>query len=443
MTPDSEGALPARIQDWIDRAADWPSERAGVVIEASGNTLVAGGLDLCIGDLCQVMRARLPPLKAEVVGVQMRNAVLMPFGELQGVESGALLHRLGVRGDVAVSPLLVGRVIDGFGQPLDGRPAPAPVASVPLRRPPPPALQRRPIDQVVQTGVRVIDTLATLGEGQRVGVFAPAGAGKTTLLGMMARHARFDVNVIALVGERGRELGEFIHHTLGPEGLARSVVVVSTSDASAMERAKAAERATAIAEYFRDALGLRVLLLMDSVTRYARALREIGLAAGEPPARRGYPASVFAELPRLLERAGNSETGSITAIYTVLLEDDESADPIGEEIRSILDGHITLSRQVGARGRYPAVDVGDSLSRLMRQLVGPEHRALADRARSALARFEQVELLLQVGEYQHGSDAATDQAIAVHDRLQEFLSQSIDQSCPMQAAVEDLQRLLG
>jgi type III secretion protein N (ATPase) len=287
-------------------------------------------------------------------------------------------------------------------------------------------MTRRLVDTPLPTGVRVIDALTTLGEGQRMGVFAPAGVGKSTLLGMLARGTAADVNVIVLIGERGREVREFIELVLGPAGMARTVVVCATSDRSAIERAKAAQTGTAIAEYFRDR-GLRVLLMMDSLTRFARAQREIGLAAGEPPTRRGFPPSVFAELPRLLERAGMGERGSITALYTVLAEDDSGSDPVTEEVRGILDGHLVLSRTIAARNQYPAIDVLGSLSRVMSQIVDPDHRAQAGRLRRLMAKYDEVEPLLQIGEYQAGADPLADEAIARHDEIHAFLCQETDE----------------
>jgi type III secretion protein N (ATPase) len=287
-------------------------------------------------------------------------------------------------------------------------------------------MTRRLIETALPTGVRLIDGLTTLGEGQRMGVFAPAGVGKSTLLGMLARGTASDVNVIVLIGERGREVREFMELVLGPAGMARSVVVCATSDRSSIERAKAAFVGTAIAEWFRDR-GQRVLLMMDSLTRFARAQREIGLAAGEPPARRGFPPSVFAELPRLLERAGMGDRGSITALYTVLAEDDSGSDPISEEVRGILDGHLVLSRRIAARNQYPAIDVLGSLSRVMSQVVDAEHRAHAGRVRALMAKYDAVETLLQIGEYQAGADPEADDAIARQGAIAAFLNQATDE----------------
>jgi type III secretion protein N (ATPase) len=320
-------------------------------------------------------------------------------------------------------------VLDARLQPLDGLPPVDASATQPLYAAAPNPMERQRIDTQVETGVRAIDGLLPLGRGQRIGVFAAAGGGKSTLLGTLARQAQADVIVIALIGERGREVREFIEDNLGEEGLARSVVIASTSDRPALERARAAHAATAIAEGFR-AEGKHVLLLMDSVTRFARALREIGLASGEPPVRRGFPPSVFAELPRLFERTGCDAHGAITGIYTVLLEDEED-DPVGEEVRSLLDGHVILSRKLAARGHYPAIDVLVSQSRLMGQLVGDGERRAALSFRAMLAKLNEIELLLQVGDYKPGQDALADRAIARRDELDGFLRQPTHEAVPM------------
>ncbi|WP_347334478.1 FliI/YscN family ATPase, partial [Ralstonia pseudosolanacearum] len=323
---------------------------------------------------------------------------------------------------------LLGRVLDGLGRPADGGPPLDVVEYVPVFANAPDPMTRRLVEHPLATGVRVIDGLATLAEGQRMGIFAPAGVGKSTLMGMFARGTECDVNVIVLIGERGREVREFIEQILGEEGMRRSVVVCATSDRSAVERAKAAYVGTAVAEYFRDQ-GLRVLLMMDSLTRFARAQREIGLAAGEPPTRRGFPPSVFAELPRLLERAGMSATGSITALYTVLAEDESGNDPVAEEVRGILDGHLILSRDIAARNRYPAIDILNSLSRVMTQVMPRDHCDAAGRMRQLLAKYNEVETLLQMGEYKEGSDPVADAAVQWNDWMESFLRQRTDEWC--------------
>jgi type III secretion protein N (ATPase) len=345
---------------------------------------------------------------------------------------------------VPCGPALLGRVIDAFGAPMDGRPldAGAGLQFTPLHAPAPSPLQRRGVDEPLATGVRAIDAALTVGEGQRVGIFAMAGGGKSTLLGMLARQARADVNVIALVGERGREVREFLDESLGAEGLARSVVVVSTSDRPALERVRAAYAATAIAEGFRRE-GKRVLLLVDSVTRFARGLRELGLSALEPPVRRGYPPSVFAELPRLFERAGNDAHGSITAFYTVLAEDDDNSDPVAEEVRSILDGHIVLSRQLAQAAHYPAIDVLASASRVFTRVTAPAHRDAAAQLRALLARYKEVEFLLRVGEYQAGSDPLADRAIERMPALRALLTQRAEEATDIAGTIAQLQEVVA
>jgi len=325
-----------------------------------------------------------------------------------------------------VGRALLGRVVDVMGQPIDGRGAVLTTEERSMMCAPPAPMDRPMISMPLVTGVRCVDALLTLGEGQRMGIFAPAGTGKSTLLSMFARGARCDVIVIALIGERGREVREFVERVLGPEGMRRSVVVCATSDRSSVERAKAAHVGTAVAEYFRDQ-GCKVLLMMDSVTRFARAQREIGLAAGEPPTRRGFPPSLFAELPRLLERPGLSQRGSITALYTILAEDDSGSDPVAEEVRGILDGHMVLSREIAARNQYPAIDVLGSLSRVMGEVVDKQHQRAAGHVRRLLSRYHEVETLVRIGEYKSGSDPQTDEAIAKHAQVLELLEQPVDQ----------------
>ncbi|WDL55645.1 type III secretion system ATPase SctN [Xanthomonas campestris] len=412
--------------------------RYGKVVEVIGTMLKVAGVQVSLGEVCE-LRQRDGTLlqRAEVVGFSRTLALLAPFGELVGLSRQTRVIGLGRPLAVPVGSALLGRVLDGLGEPADGQ---GPLAGddwVQIQAQAPDPMRRRLIEQPLPTGVRIVDGLITLGEGQRMGIFAAAGVGKSTLMGMFARGTQCDVNVIVLIGERGREVREFIEMILGPDGLARSVVVCATSDRSSIERAKAAYVGTAIAEYFRDR-GMRVLLMMDSLTRFARAQREIGLAAGEPPTRRGFPPSVFAELPRLLERAGMGETGSITAFYTVLAEDDTGSDPIAEEVRGILDGHLILSREIAARNQYPAIDVLGSLSRVMSQIVSAEQRQYAGQLRRLLAKHNEVETLLQVGEYRHGSDAVADEAIARIDAIRDFLSQPTDQLSDYDTILEQL-----
>jgi type III secretion protein N (ATPase) len=389
----------------------------GRVVEAFGTLLKVSGLRARIGELCLVKDPEGgQTLGAEVVGLANGQLLLTPLGSLRGLAPDAEVIATGRAPEIAVGEGLLGRVLDANGAPIDGRGALAadgatPLAAAPLHAAPPPPLARAPIARALPTGVRAIDALLTCGEGQRLGIFAAAGGGKSTLLGMLARGAAADVNVIALVGERGREVREFLDANLGAAGLARSAVVVATADRPALERARAAYAAAAIAEHFR-ARGRRVLLLFDSVTRFARALRDVGLAVGEPPARRGYPPSVFGALAALFERAGNDDAGSITAFYTVLVEDEEAADPVGEEVRSLLDGHIVLARKLAQGGHYPAIDPLASVSRLMPRLADEAHLAAAARVRALLAKHQDLELLLQLGEYKPGGDAEADEAVA-------------------------------
>jgi type III secretion protein N (ATPase) len=394
----------------------------GRVTGAVGTVIKATGVSARIGEVCELRLARDRRLLAEVIGFSKHTALLTPFGPMQGIAAGAAVAPTGREHQISIGPALLGRILDGFGAPIDGRGTLRAVAQVPVHAAPPPALERKPITHALDTGVKVIDALLRVGEGQRLGLFAPAGAGKSTLIGMLARGAASDVNVIALIGERGREINEFVERNLGECGLKKSVVIAATSDKPAMERAKAAYVATTVAEHFR-AQGKRVLLLMDSVTRCARALREIGLAGGEPPTRRGYPPSIFAALPQLLERSGQSGRGSITAFYTVLTEGEEMEDPIAEEIMALLDGHIVLTRKLAAMNQYPAVDVLASLSRVMPAVCDAAHLRAALKLRALLAKYREIELLLKLGDYGKGSDALADEAVAKHTAIQRFFAQ--------------------
>ena len=393
-----------------------------------------------VGDVVTIRR-RGAPLLAEIVGFDEDDVVAMPLGELTGVGPDDAVEPTGAPLSVRASEALLGRVVDGLGRPIDGG-ADLAGALVPVDRAPPPALSRRAVDRPLATGVRVVDGRLTLGEGQRGGLFAGSGVGKSTLLGAITRGTAAEVVVVALVGERGREVQEFLDRSLGEEGRKRSVVVVATSDAPALERLRAAQVATAYAEHFRDA-GRRVLLLVDSVTRFARAQREVGLAAGEPPARRGYPPSVFAMLPRLLERSGQGERGSITAIYTVLVEGGDMDEPIADEVRGVLDGHVVLDRALGARGRWPAVDVGGSLSRVMDAVVPAAHRDAARRLRETLATYEAKRDLVNLGAYQKGNDRELDRALEKLPRIEAFLRQAPEAPTPFDETVTHLARLLA
>ncbi len=427
-------------------------ERVGKVVEAYGTLIRATGLRAAIGELCEL---RNPPeggdpnfrLLAEVVGVSRQHAVLTPLGALDGVSPLTEVYATGRQASVRAGDALLGRILDAHGEPIDGKgplavPGGPPLIDMPIYAASPNPLDRSLIDQPFATGVRAIDTVMTAGEGQRVGIFAVAGGGKSTLLGMLARGATADVNVIVLVGERGREVNEFIHDNLGAEGLARSVIVVATSDRPPLERSRAAWVGTAIAEHFRDR-GQRVLLLLDSVTRFARALRDVGLAVGEPPARRGFPPSVFSALPRLFERAGNNDKGSITAFYTVLMEGEDGDDPIVEEVRSILDGHIVLSRKLAAAYHYPAIDVLTSLSRTMPRVVDEPQLRAAGQLRKYLAKHQDIELLLQLGEYKKGSDPEADIAIQKIEPMRKLLQQPSSDIADFAQSVAALRKLFG
>jgi ATP synthase in type III secretion protein N len=400
-------------------------KRVGRVAEARGTLIRATGVNARIGEVCELRDpGSRQVLTAEVVGIERGMALLTPLGTLDGLSADTEVVSKGFQATVGAGDGLLGRTLDALGNVVDGQPAPVNLVPVPVYRDAPNAMTRLPIRRPFHTGVRALDTVLTVGEGQRVGIFAAAGGGKSTLLGMLARSAA-DVNVIVLLGERGREVREFIDDNLGAEGLRKSVIVVATSDRPALERGRAAYVGTAIAEHFRDR-GKRVLLLLDSVTRFARALRDVGLAVGEPPARRGYPPSVFSALPRLFERTGNNEHGSITAFYTVLLEDEEG-DPVGEEVRSILDGHIYLSRKLASANHFPAIDVLASASRVMPRVAQPAHLRAAASLRKQLAKYQDVELLLQIGEYKRGSDAEADEAIRNVPAIRKLLQQSADQ----------------
>ncbi len=408
----------------------------GLVIESSGPAA-------SVGEACWITPSNQKdePVLAEVVGFRQNRVLLMPLGEMRGLGPGSEVVRTGAPFRIPVGQELLGRVIDALGQPLDGKGSLANLPErYPIHREPPPAMDRRRIEEQVVTGVRAIDALLTLGEGQRLGIFSGSGVGKSTLLGMVARETEADINVIALVGERGREVRDFLERDLGSEGLKRSVVVVATSDQPSLLRIQAALVATAVAEYFRDQ-GKRVMLMMDSVTRFAMAQREVGLAIGEPPTTKGYTPSVFALLPKILERAGTtSHAGSITGLYTVLVEADDMNEPIADACRSILDGHVVLSRDLASQNHYPAIDVLNSISRVMSELAGPEHKEAAARIRSVLATYKSVEDLLSIGAYVKGSNPKVDKALERIEAVQGFLRQGRDEKAPW---AETLGRLKG
>lgn len=417
-----------------------PVKMTGRISRIVGLTAEAEGLPAPLGAVCRIDRDQGPPVDAEVVGIRSGVAVLLAYRDLVGVRQGHRVQLVSSQPAIRTGERLLGRVLNSRGQFIDNLP-PVPLPhSMPLRARPVAALERPRIDAPLQTGIRVIDGLLTCGLGQRLGIFAGSGVGKSTLMGSLARSSSADVNVVGLVGERGREVREFIERDLGPAGLARSVVVVATGDEPALLRMRAAYVATAIAEYFRD-LGKNVLLMMDSVTRFALAQREIGLAAGEPPATRGYPPSVFAELPQLLERSGRTVRGSITGLYTVLVEGDDNNEPISDAVRGILDGHVMLSRQLAHEAHWPAVDVLGSISRSMNDLVPAEHQTAANSLRQLMAAYRKAEDLISVGAYQPGSHHLTDQAIAMRPLIQQFLQQTTKEQTPLPETIARLQKL--
>ncbi|AGA58224.1 MAG: flagellar protein export ATPase FliI [Thermobacillus sp.] len=417
-----------------------PVRMNGKVTQVIGLTVESEGPDASIGDVCLIYPAKSgKPIKAEVVGFRNNKVLLMPLGELHAVGPGCDVVSTCKPLTVPVGSELLGKVLDGLGQPLDGSRIPARMTHYSTHNVPSNPLFRPRVTEPLGIGVRAIDGLLTVGRGQRVGIFAGSGVGKSTLLGMVARNTSADVNVIALIGERGREVLEFIERDLGPEGLARSVVVVATSDQPALIRIKGALIATTIAEYFRDR-GLDVMLMMDSVTRFAMAQREVGLAIGEPPATRGYTPSVFAMLPKLLERSGTGKTGSITAFYTVLVDGDDMNEPIADAVRGILDGHIVLSRSLANKGHYPAIDILASVSRVMNDIVPAEQLEAANQFKRLLSIYRDSEDLINIGAYQRGSNAEIDRAIEYYDRIRSYAMQRTDEKVSFE---ESQQRLLS
>lgn len=397
--------------------------------------------DVKIGQICLVKREGAP-LLTEVVGFTSDEVLLSPLGEMTGVGPSSEVVSTGLPLHIKVGPQLLGRILNGLGDPLDVE-TKGPLEctdTYPVIQSPPDPVKRKRISTPLSVGVRALDGVLTIGVGQRVGIFAAAGGGKSTLLGMIARHAVADVNVICLIGERGRELRDFIEQDLGVEGLKRSILVVSTSDQASQLRLNAAYVGTAIAEYFRDQ-GKSVVLMMDSVTRFARALREVGLAAGEPPARAGYTPSVFSTLPKLLERSGNSDKGSITAFYTVLVAGDDMNEPVADETKSILDGHIILSSELARQFHYPAIDVLSSVSRVMPAIVTKDQLILVSKLREVLANYRKNELLIKIGEYKRGTDKAGDFAIDNIDKVNKFLKQGVDEKCSFQECLQQLKAL--
>ncbi|MCL1996892.1 MAG: flagellar protein export ATPase FliI [Defluviitaleaceae bacterium] len=408
--------------------------KLGKVSQVVGLTIESIGPDISLGSTCHI-RSGESDVLAEVVGFKGSNILLMPLGDVSGVRPGAVVEAQENPITVNVSHDLLGRVLDGIGKPIDGKPEVTNGKDFPIVNSPPNPLHRNRISTPLALGVKALDGLLTIGKGQRVGIFAGSGVGKSTLMGMIARNTNADVNVIALIGERGREVREFIEKDLGEEGLKRSILVVSTSDKPALVRLKAADVATSIAEYFR-AEGKDVLLLMDSLTRYAMAQREIGLATGEPPVSRGYTPSVFAVMPRLLERAGNDSYGSITGLYTVLVDGDDITEPVTDTARGILDGHIVLNRKIANKNHYPAIDVLASVSRVMPDIVSKEHRLQANEIKRAMALYNESEDLINIGAYVKGSNPNIDMAIAKNGPIKDFLTQEVEEKIQFETTLD-------
>jgi len=439
------GSINVDLSQWRSRLKEARLLKlTGRVKRVIGLTVEVEGINARIGEVCEIVVPSEPEsVRAEVVGFRDEISLLMPLGELRGIYQGCSVIPGGKSFKVRVGEQLLGRVLNGLGEPMDGLgPLNGELTGYPVDNRPPNPLARRRITEVLSTGVRAVDALLTCGRGQRIGIFAGSGVGKSTLLGMISRYSSADVNVIALIGERGREVLDFIETDLGPEGLARSVVVVATSEQPALVRLKGAFVACAIAEYFRDR-GRDVLLMMDSVTRFAMAQREVGLAIGEPPATKGYTPSVFALLPRLLERPGMSDTGSITAFFTVLVDGDDLNEPISDAVRGILDGHIVLSRSLAAANHYPAIDVLNSVSRLMPDITPEEHRAHAGRFRDLLAAYRQAEDLINIGAYVAGSNPRVDEAISSYQSIVDFLRQGINECSEYGSTIERLKAIVS
>lgn len=430
LSPVVERALP-KI------AAEPPYAVHGRVTRVIGQVVEVSSLEVAVGEVCRIEPDDHKGILAQVVGFHERGVLLMPLGDPEGIHPGALVVRLARALYATVGEGLVGRVLNGMGQPIDGGGAIGLTRRRPLSAAPPSPLERMQIESPLGTGVRAIDGLITLGKGQRIGIMAGSGVGKSVLIGMIARQTTADVNVIALLGERGREVRHFIEHDLGPDGLRRSVVVAATSDQSAVVRATGALLATAIGEYFRDT-GRDVLLMMDSVTRVAMAWREVGLAVGEPPTTKGYPPSVFAQLPRLLERAGTGAQGSITGLYTVLVEGDDFNEPVADATRSILDGHIVLARGLASAKHFPAIDVLDSVSRVRDEVIDREHREAANAILQLEAAYRSHEDLISVGAYKPGANPVVDKAIAIRPKVLELLQQQANEPSTLPQAREAL-----
>ncbi len=431
----------AGLESYFKQLASRPCWRwSGRVVEANGLTVEAEGPPCSVGECCEILDGRGGRHRAEVIGFRGRHVLAMPLEATQGIRYGDTVLSMGVTPGLGVGEHMTGRILNALGVPLDGRAAPRVLQTWPLEGTMPGPMEREPIKDPLQTGLRVIDGMLTVGRGQRVGIFGGSGVGKSTLIGMMTRNTAADITVVGLVGERGREVKEFVEDSLGEEGLRRSVVLVSTSDQSPLLRMRAAMAATAVAEYYASQ-GKHVLLVLDSLTRYAMAARELGLAAGEPPASKGYTPSVFTRLAKLVERAGNFRTGSITAFYTVLMEGDDQQDPVVDSVRSLLDGHIVLSRSLAAAGQYPPVNVLDSLSRLMPAVTTDEHRGRAAVVRRLLAAHTRSEDLVRIGAYKPGNDEELDRALQALPQLRGFLEQASAERVTMEQTVAQLSAL--
>lgn len=427
------------LTEWVSQINSF--KKFGRVVRVVGLMIESQGPESSIGDVCHIHLNHGSKdskiIMAEVVGFREEIVILMPYTDIQDIASGCLVEGIGKPLEIKVGMNLLGKVLDSMGNPMDESQLPRGLSTVRTDREPPNALSRPPIDEKLEVGVKAIDGMLTVGNGQRVGIFAGSGVGKSTLLGMIARNTKADINVIALIGERGREVREFVERDLGPEGLKRSIVIAATSDQPALMRIKGAFTATAIAEYFRDK-GLNVMLMMDSVTRVAMAQREIGLAVGEPPATRGYTPSVFAILPKLLERTGTNEHGAITAFYTVLVDGDDMNEPIADTVRGILDGHIVLDRTLANKGQYPAINVLNSVSRLMNHITTPEHLKAAEKLRDLYYTYNKSEDLINIGAYKRGTSQEVDLAIDYEPLITNFLKQSFNDNIAIEDTIKEL-----
>lgn len=431
------------LEKEIQIVKEWPRiYPSGIVTQIIGLLIESTGPFVHLGELCYIYNKEGEAIPCEVVGFKDSQVLLMSLGEMTHIAPGSEVYPTRKIHMIPVSESLCGRVIDALGNPLDGKGPIGAVKYYPVMAPPPRVMERRLITEIFSTGIKVIDATCTVGKGQRIGIFSGSGLGKSTLLGMIAKMSNSDINVIALIGERDREVREFIEKDLGQEGLAKSVVVVVTSDQAALLRTKGAHAATAIAEYFRD-LGKNVVFMMDSITRYAMALREIGLAIGEPPTTRGYTPSVFAMLPKLFERTGNSNKGVITGIYTILVEGDDMNDPVADTVRALLDGHVVLSRKLASANQYPAIDVLESLSRLMLSITTSEHYALAAKLRDIVQVYKEAEDLINIGAYVSGSNPKIDEAIRMIGQIRAFLKQSTTESYPLEQTLYLLKEIIG